>query len=666
MIHAILGSAGTGKTQKLAQHTSTLLEENSDKHVLFLCGQARLGDDFLGLVRQQGGDPGKVTPMTWTTFCLGMIQNITAETHKENTATPMHLISVSEELRLCLQLATPWQLSPTEIRDMVAAIRHRKTHAHLPKTSESGDMSEPLHPLYDAYQALLEQEKFVDEADILHRCATWLSATPMAGDVLARTYQAVVVDHAETLGTYHWQILNAFLAAGHTLLLAQDTQIRPFNSTLRHPTAVHKLSETESPVCRHVLVYDAQEEAYYIASTICHERRHGTLSFRDVGLLYRSPAQLQALIDGLEAYHIPYKHLGKPGLQTSPLMGMLPYIRLIETPSHWLALIEALRTPPYALSREAIEIVQEHLKQHPLSPTGIWAPLPQLADDDSTKLTALLDLIQTLRQAHLSHRNTADTLADLVSMSGYGAVLEDDDTLSAVEDMEAIMDYITRVDPETSLTDIISEHLFTHYDQEERSGDVVSLVSAKNLLGRRFETVFVPGLENGIFPHHYDISDPYLETEEKNTFYRALTRGNQAVHLISAYRRTGYPPANWEDIPVWIQNTWDKTGPTAHKVFGIPVTYLASKNLAETPFATVIEAQGYRVADVVTPLSAHPQVRYKIHDQIQHPTWGLGHIEACEGEADSLIVTVRFSDNTRKLMAKYLRIAPITAQETPR
>ncbi len=670
----IWGKASTGKTTQLAEYTAACLKD-PETHALFLGFQDRLGDEFLGLVRLHDGDAGRVATMSFQTFCLNIVRQFSDQI---GLPTPLALISVSEELSVCLWLAIGRHESPENIRDALGHIRKLKADMVTPAQY----LSDPLHTpaqdsvawLYPAYQNYLKELKVLDAADLMLYCIQVLQQIPAAGAAVAKAYCKVIIDNAEACSSAQWQILTLLAQAGVSLLVAVDnalyldlraieswpqTSILETTTAYKQPLSVsiaiqalmgHEEPESEAEPIPYFIGYDDREESDYISEQILDQRRNAKASFHDIGIVYRSQAQCHYLMDSLERHRIPYTVLGKSIAHTeTPIGNILGYLRLVENPQHQIALLQVLRQAPLHFSAESLHILRAHMFKHKPDSRGHFVTWPDLSDRELDMLRMVLSLIEEVRTAYAEHHNIKTLLGDIIAMSGYAAILENDDTLSSIEDLENLDTYIQNLEEDTPLEGLIADTLLAKYDQADRSGDVVSLLNAKNLIGRRFKTVFVCGLEEGLFPHYSAQFDAQILADEKSYFYRSLTRSTQFLHLTSAFERSLYGQIKAEDLSRW--------------VLALPKKILActlSPKLENHDLKQQLEACGF-VCHTAASVTETPPTTYEIGTWVTHPLWGDGVIQACSGEQDTRMFTIAFADEVRTLMAKY---APLTPAST--
>ena len=180
-------------------------------------------------------------------------------------------------------------------------------------------------------------------------------------------------------------------------------------------------------------------------------------------------------------------------------------------------------------------------------------------------------------------------------------------------------------------------------DGEEGSG-VVTLMTLHTAKGLEFPTVFLTGMEEGIFPHSRTLGEKKELEEERRLAYVGLTRAQQRLYLSRAEYRSAWgapnynPPSRFlEEIPSALID-WNKsesgfaTAPITRKKFTTP----------PPPRATGKKSSAIELA---------------IGDRVSHDTFGLGTVIAVSGEGDKAEATINFGSYGDKRLL--LRYAPV-------
>jgi DNA helicase-2/ATP-dependent DNA helicase PcrA len=181
----------------------------------------------------------------------------------------------------------------------------------------------------------------------------------------------------------------------------------------------------------------------------------------------------------------------------------------------------------------------------------------------------------------------------------------------------------------------------------EDHGGVVTLMTLHTAKGLEFPTVFLTGMEDGIFPHARTLDDPREIEEERRLAYVGLTRAEKRLYISRAeYRLTfgspRYNPASrfLDEIPAelieWKNETRSSFSPSAVKKSRLPS--------APPPRATGKKSTAMELA---------------VGQRVSHDTFGLGTVVALAGDGDKAEATINFGQYGDKRLL--LRYAPVTA-----
>jgi len=175
--------------------------------------------------------------------------------------------------------------------------------------------------------------------------------------------------------------------------------------------------------------------------------------------------------------------------------------------------------------------------------------------------------------------------------------------------------------------------LVSDIDELDEKADAVTLITLHQAKGLEFPVVFIVGMEEGVLPHRKSFDDPEEIEEERRLCYVGVTRAQNQVYLLRAYRRSllggslTSPSRFLKDIPphlVTIKGLWE-----------------------EKTFAPV------------AAFSTHPftLLSLKVGDHIRHKIFGEGEVIDCSRMGDDQIVTVAFKESgTKKLL---LSLSPL-------
>jgi DNA helicase-2/ATP-dependent DNA helicase PcrA len=180
----------------------------------------------------------------------------------------------------------------------------------------------------------------------------------------------------------------------------------------------------------------------------------------------------------------------------------------------------------------------------------------------------------------------------------------------------------------------------------EDHGGVVTLMTLHTAKGLEFPTVFLTGMEDGIFPHARTLDDPKEIEEERRLAYVGLTRAEKRLYISRAeYRLTFGTP---------------KYNPGSRFLDEIPTTLIEWKN--ETRSSSSSGSSGLRRRTPTTPPpratgKTSSAMALEVGQRVSHDTFGLGTVVALAGEGDKSEATINFGQYGEKRLL--LRYAPV-------
>jgi len=291
-------------------------------------------------------------------------------------------------------------------------------------------------------------------------------------------------------------------------------------------------------------VWDGPEEARRISDEIEQEQRRGR-SLNDMAILVRAQFQTRELEDRFLQIGMPYKIIGGFRFyERAEIRDALAYLRLINQPSDDLAFERIVNVPKRGLGDKAVE------KIHRLA-RAEGAPLALAAARilDTDELTpqarrALGNFIADLarwrdRAATLPHAELARLVLD---ESGYTAALQAERTTEASGRLENLNE-LTRAMEEYETLGAFLEHVSLVMDNDAVASDEkVTVMTIHAAKGLEFDTVFLAGWEEGVFPSQRALDEGGLASleEERRLAYVAITRARRRCVILHAANRRIY------------------------------------------------------------------------------------------------------------------------------
>ena len=409
----------------------------------------------------------------------------------------------------------------------------------------------------------------------------------------------------------------------------------------------------------HKIVYfraeDERDEAYFVASEI-NRMKSASHPYSDFAILYRTNSQSRTFEEALSRREIPYRVLG--GLRyydRKEIKDIMCYLRLIQNHADDLALMRVINEPKRGIGGKTVE------KLRTLASVRNESIFDVLGDREvisslSSKTSKNIEAFRVLIDAYSSEKDDmkiSDLYDGVLVKSGYLKALEDQNTLEAESRIENLLEFRSVIydyekeDPNITLAEFMERiALLAEVDNHDADENAVVMMTMHSAKGLEFPFVFLPGMEDGLFPgwRAFDREDG-LE-EERRLCYVGMTRAKERLWLTSAERRTLYGKTDYTRESQFLREL-DK------KLIEGDAVFEKKKHNADGMFTDgITESQPFRPFDQLK--YARQQVKknvgaasddFSAGELVSHPKFGKGEVVSCDGK----IVTVRFGDGTKKL-----------------
>ncbi|MDE6954917.1 MAG: ATP-binding domain-containing protein, partial [Oscillospiraceae bacterium] len=288
------------------------------------------------------------------------------------------------------------------------------------------------------------------------------------------------------------------------------------------------------------------DEARYVADKLMGDFRDG-VKWNTHAILYRMNAQSNQLEVAFKRSGIPYKIIGGTRFfDRAEVKDMLSYLCAVHNHADDLRLTRIINNPPRGIGPATVEKARAIAAREGLP---LWDVIARAGDypelqKAANKLGAFVSLLDGLTELSRT-MDLVNFYEEVVARTGYAAMLQakhDIESRSRLENVRELLtsinSYLENADGEPSLAGFLDEiALYTDLDSHDPNEDAVVMMTMHSAKGLEFPTVFVVGMEEGIFPGLRAIGEAEEMEEERRLCYVALTRAKERLFLTCAGQR---------------------------------------------------------------------------------------------------------------------------------
>ncbi len=287
------------------------------------------------------------------------------------------------------------------------------------------------------------------------------------------------------------------------------------------------------------------------------------IDLRKYVILYRTNAQSRALEESFLRYNVPYRIIG--GMKfydRREIKDLIAYLRSIVNPADWVSVERIVNVPARSLGANSWKKIEAQCRSLGKTYLEILpAELPTLRTQQHDAFIAFQELMKSLntKMEKLSPSESLELVVKLTHFKDqYNTKLPED--MSRLENIEELKSVTRKFDNQVGSAGILAMledvALVSDQDDVDEYSNAVNLMTVHAAKGLEFDTVFITGMEEGLFPHARSLFQPSEMEEERRLCYVALTRAKRKAYFIYAGQRTVYgatqitaPSRFLKDIP---------------------------------------------------------------------------------------------------------------------
>lgn len=407
-----------------------------------------------------------------------------------------------------------------------------------------------------------------------------------------------------------------------------------------------------------VVVYSAYndlDESVFIANQIKMLKNRG-IDFKDIAVLYRANYLSRTIENTFITNNIPYKLIGSlKFLQRQEVKDILSYLNVVVNKNDDFSLKRIINVPKRGIGSVALEKIEEYAKNNNIS---LYKTLMEIDKVGVSKkiVNNINDLYKMLEKySDFSNYNIDELIVGIYIESGYEYMLKNSNDEYSENRIANISELVSSAkqysEINNNLLDYISDMSLTSDSDDENFENSVTLSTVHASKGLEYDTVFIVGLEENIFPSLRDIESIEDEKkqleEERRLAYVAITRAKNRLFMSSTNRRLQFGNVKFNDISRFIKEIPENLIDNKISVQLSTLTNISS-SINSSPKITKLSPKIKQ-----KELNKNNNFNFDIGDKISHSKFGKGIITNIDN--DSVDIAFETSGN-KSLIIEYANL----------
>ncbi len=710
----VLAGAGSGKTRVLTTRIAYLIQTGkvSPYSILAVTFTNKAAKEML--VRINAMLPINTRGMWIGTF-HGLCNRL-LRTHYQEAGLPQafQIIDIADQLAMIRRILKALSVDDKRFppRQVQWFINNAKEAGRRAANVVADDpYTRHLLEFYSAYERQCDREGVVDFAELLLRSYEMLSRNEVLREHYRERFDHILVDEFQDTNRlqYDWlkllagvdadrhpaavfvvgdddQSIYAFRGAdtgnmksfehdfGVTKVIKLEQNYRSHGNILAAANAV--IARNTDRLGKHLWTADDQgellrvyrglndfDEASFIVDEVRALQSEG-IPLAQMALLYRSNAQSRVLEHSLFNAALPYRvYGGMRFFERMEIKHALAYLRLIAHPDDDNALLRIINFPVRGIGSRSLEQLQDAARQQGCS---LWAAaigkcggggFP--AGSNSKGLAGFVGLILSMRQDWESLPLPQIVERVLVQSGLISHYKNERDGADRLENLHELVNaatiFVHEADDDSLMAFLTHASLEAGEHQAGSGQDALQLMTVHAAKGLEFHTVFLSGLEEGLFPHDNSLNDINGLEEERRLMYVAMTRARRRLYLTLAQSRMLHGQTRYNIPSRFLDEVPEKFLKWLSPTAGVKTNdnFVVADSDNDFRYNRAIQRNSLNQ-------SSGNAAQWRIGQIIRHAKFGEGVIIAYEGAGNDARVQIKFNDAGIKwLMLEYAKLTPV-------
>lgn len=596
----ILAGAGSGKTSTMTRRIAYLADEKgvSPYNILAVTFTNKAAREMEERVEEILGSNSRMWIMTFHAACLRMLRmdgDRLGYTNSFAVYDPVDQKSIVKNLLKEYEIDEK-KFTPNSILSNISKAKEQEIGPREFEENAGDFRDETVAKVYRGYERILSRNNAMDFDDLILNAVRLLKENPDVLEKYQERFRYIMVDEYQDTNQLQYKLISLLAKKyGNICVVGDDDQCiyqwrgadirnilnfekefpkakvvkleQNYRSTANILEAAHSVISNNKQRKRKKLWTDASQgekiqyhrlesdyrEAGYIAQEIGYMVQQGE-NYRDFAILYRTNAQSRNFEDSLAQRRIPYRVIG--GLRYYDRMeikDMIAYMRLVANPMDDIAFDRVVNSPKRGIGKatmDKIKSVANYCEKSIFQYVESEAIADTLSGKASRGMNEFLEIIREYSEEKENLR-VSDIYEGLLIKSGYLKALEDQRTAEADGRIENLMEFKSVIyefenrDSKLELDEFLEKlALLSDVDNHDSEANAVTLMTMHSAKGLEFPYVFMPGMEDGLFPSWRSRDSISQMEEERRLCYVGMTRAKRRLWMTSAESRLLYGKVN--------------------------------------------------------------------------------------------------------------------------
>ena len=696
----VLAGAGTGKTRVLTTRIAHILNEGqaSAYQILAVTFTNKAAFEMKERVGQLVGPA--VEGMAWLgTFHAICVKILRRHAELVGLKSSFTILDTDDQIRLLKQLLKAENIDEKRwpARQLAALLDRWKNKGLIPSKVPAGEAHAFANglgaELYEAYQKRLKELNAVDFGDILLESLRLFQENSDVLKEFQNRFRYILVDEYQdtNVAQYLWLRLLAqgtrniccvgdddqsiygwrgaevenilrfdkdfsgakvirleqnYRSTGH--ILATASALISHNSERLGKTLHSNSGEGEKLLLRGC--WDDEEEARTISDQIEQLQREKH-SLDQIAVLVRASFQMRALEDRFVSIGLPYRVIGGPRFyERMEIKDAIAYFEVIFNSANDLKFERIINTPKRGLGEASLRPIYHYARAKSISLIEAARALLDTQELRPAARNAIANLLDQFDHwANMSQMMNHTELAQIIlDESGYTAMWQKDKSPQAPGRLDNLKELIRFMEEFDSMAAFL-EHVSLVMDADsDNEGERVSIMTLHSAKGLEFDTVFLPGWEEGLFPHQRSLDEAGnigLE-EERRLAYVGITRARKRATISFAQNRrthgkwnSAIPSRFIDELPADHVDVMESLSYGGYARTSSPERFNAREKVAQDIYSEPRWRDGNSAQRTLTTIEGTAKRIKKVHrsnyetgERVFHQKFGYGTISGIEGD----------------------------------